>query len=472
MRRVMKSYLVLIVVVAGLLAAACGAEATPTSPPAPSPAPTVTPAPAPSPTPTTAPAPAPTAPVASATPTPVPGIAPATTPFGLTPTAAAPGAAEPPPTATPAPTATPRVPATPRLVPPAPTPGAAPTDLATLEIRATDDPPPKDVSKILVTVSNVEVNIARGEAVTGWVTVIDEPATFDLVEIAGVEELLGTADLTPGRYNQVRLNVDRVVVTLAGVDIPARVPSGKLRIPGGFEAVAGEVTILTLDFDAGKSVVVTGQRNVLVKPVVRLLVRMGGEPLSAATVALSAEPTPTPEPGLPQTPTPVPATGRPPTVAPVPTPAPTPTLEPTPSPTPPPTPTPTPTATPTPEPTPTPVPEPKAVSADIRNFKHVDLTIEVGTKVTWTQRDSVNHTTTSGVPDAQTAGDVWDSDSLRQGDTFSQTFTEIGTFSYFCRFHPSIMRATVRVVESAGNPASSPPAPTPAPDSGSGGSGY
>ena len=145
---------------------------------------------------------------------------------------------------TPAPTATPT------RIPPTPTPVGP----AIVEGRATDDPPPKEVSEIRVTVNNIEVNIVTGDAATGWVTLIDEPKTFDLVQITGLEEVLGTADVAPGVYSQVRLNVEEVVVKLSGVDIPAKVPSEKLRIVGHFSAVAGETTILTLDFDAGPQI--------------------------------------------------------------------------------------------------------------------------------------------------------------------------------------------------------------------------
>ena len=36
-----------------------------------------------------------------------------------------------------------------------------------------------------------------------------------------------------------------------------------------------------------------------------------------------------------------------------------------------------------------------ATSLDIRNFRHQDVTIQVGDTVVWTQQDSTTHTTTS-----------------------------------------------------------------------------
>ena len=157
-----------------------------------------------------------------------------------------------------------------------------------MEIRATDAPP-KDVTKILITVANIEVHKATGDA---WVNVVQGPVEFDLVEIQGVEETLGEAILEPGRYGQIRLEIEKAEVTVDGNVLSARVPSGKLRIAGGFSLESGDTTILTLDFDAEKSVVVAGTRNVLIKPVIKLLSRKADQPLAAADEVGGIEETP------------------------------------------------------------------------------------------------------------------------------------------------------------------------------------
>jgi plastocyanin len=91
-------------------------------------------------------------------------------------------------------------------------------------------------------------------------------------------------------------------------------------------------------------------------------------------------------------------------------------------------------------------PEPVTVSVDIIDFQHQDLTIEVGTTVTWTNRDTVSHTTTSGTP--LSPNGLWDSELLSNGATFSHTFDETGDFAFFCIPH-SFMKATVTVIESS-----------------------
>ena len=124
------------------------------------------------------------------------------------------------------------------------------------------------------------------------------------------------------------------------------------------------------------------------------------------------------------------------------------------------------TASPTPTSEPQPTEAAQAVTSDIKDFTLQDLSVDVGASVTWIQRDRTPHTTTSGQPGSQTG--LWDSGALSEGGSFQHTFTEAGTFPYFCRFHPSTMRATITVV-GAGSPAPSPtepptPQPTKAPD--------
>ncbi len=77
---------------------------------------------------------------------------------------------------------------------------------------------------------------------------------------------------------------------------------------------------------------------------------------------------------------------------------------------------------------------------DIMNFRFAPrtLTIAVGTKVTWTNRDDVPHTIVS--VDKKFSSPVLDTD-----ESFSQTFTNPGTFDYYCSMHPQ-MTGTILVV--------------------------
>ena len=85
------------------------------------------------------------------------------------------------------------------------------------------------------------------------------------------------------------------------------------------------------------------------------------------------------------------------------------------------------------------------ILSEIKDFKLKNHTVPVGTTVTWLQRDRVPHTTTSGRRSNITG--LWDSPVLRSGDSFSHTFTQVGSFSYFCRIHPLTMNGKINVVK-------------------------
>lgn len=75
---------------------------------------------------------------------------------------------------------------------------------------------------------------------------------------------------------------------------------------------------------------------------------------------------------------------------------------------------------------------------EIRNsqFSPNPDNVTVGTEITWTNDDAgATHTVTSGTRDAP---DGKFDESLSSGGSFSFTFTEAGSFDYFCRNHPSM----------------------------------
>ncbi|MCC6179110.1 MAG: cupredoxin family copper-binding protein [Chloroflexi bacterium] len=91
----------------------------------------------------------------------------------------------------------------------------------------------------------------------------------------------------------------------------------------------------------------------------------------------------------------------------------------------------TPTATTTPSATPT--TRPTTVNATIAFFVYLPdpIRIPVGGTVTWTNLDRAQHSVTSD--------DLsWSSPILSQSDRFSHTFSQRGTFRYFCEPHPQM----------------------------------
>jgi len=68
------------------------------------------------------------------------------------------------------------------------------------------------------------------------------------------------------------------------------------------------------------------------------------------------------------------------------------------------------------------------ISIDNFTFAPAELTVKVGTTVTWTNHDDIPHTVVS-------AG-KFRSKTLDTDDSFSFTFTAAGDYKYFCSLHP------------------------------------
>ena len=64
-----------------------------------------------------------------------------------------------------------------------------------------------------------------------------------------------------------------------------------------------------------------------------------------------------------------------------------------------------------------------------------ETNVAAGATVSWINDDSAAHTVTSGNINAGVTG-VFDSGLFMAGSTFEFTFTDVGTFDYFCQVHP------------------------------------
>ncbi len=71
------------------------------------------------------------------------------------------------------------------------------------------------------------------------------------------------------------------------------------------------------------------------------------------------------------------------------------------------------------------------VKIDNFSFGPVELTVPVGTTVTWTNRDDIPHTVVS-------TDKVFKSKVLDTDEKFSYTFSKAGTYPYFCSIHPKM----------------------------------
>jgi plastocyanin len=86
-----------------------------------------------------------------------------------------------------------------------------------------------------------------------------------------------------------------------------------------------------------------------------------------------------------------------------------------------------------------------AVVMQNKAFSPQHIKVKKGTKVTWTNNDSVRHNVVADDA-SNAAGLPTDNTLLGKGESYSFTFNTVGTFAYHCVPHP-FMTGTVEVVE-------------------------
>jgi len=171
-------------------------------------------------------------------------------------------------------------------------PGPVLPGQATLIIAVKDAPKVRDggtINRLLLTISEVSVQkAAPNQTITqsdeevepaesydtdtaGWITVMNETQTVDLLQFVNVSRVLGRKTLDAGTYTQIRLKIDSGTITVDDTDYPLIVPSGVLKLNRGFVLIPNETRMLTLDFNAERSVVRTGSDKYLLKPVIAVI---------------------------------------------------------------------------------------------------------------------------------------------------------------------------------------------------------
>ena len=155
----------------------------------------------------------------------------------------------------------------------------------TLVLQITDAPPELNISSVVVTISGVMVHLAESDEVVvensslenesvssaGWIVVVNESQTFDLIEIKDITEFLGSAELDSGKYTQIRLVVESAVAVVDGVEQELMIPSKVVKLTRGFVIEPNQTTTLTLDFDAAESIHSTGNSKFVMRPTIRVI---------------------------------------------------------------------------------------------------------------------------------------------------------------------------------------------------------
>lgn len=251
------------------------------------------------------------------------------------------------------------------------------------------------VTSIMMTLDKVEVQ----NSTEAWVTVSNGSKQYDLLQLkqTGAVALLADINLPVGTYNQIRLTISKVDVTVSGATQEAKLPSGTLKIVGRIVVEEGKTASVVLDFKADKSLHITGNGKYILAPVVNLQTK------SDASVTKESDDTLKIDGGK--------------------------------------------------------IEDDKNVGMDekgdtkdnfelneVRNvtiqnfaFNQKSITVKKGTKVVWTNKDGMGHTV------AQDNGSPI-SPVISTNGTYSYTFNSVGTFPYHCSTHPN-MTGTVVVTD-------------------------
>ena len=145
-------------------------------------------------------------------------------------------------------------------------------------VRVSMTDAPAQYDEVNIVIREVHVHQDGAAAEQGWVVVRpDSASTYDLLELRnGVFVTLGFEDVAPsGHYDQVRLILgDGSTVVVDGVTHPLVTPSALqsgIKVNGGFDVPDDGLVEVMLDFDASRSIHVTGNGTYMLQPVIRMM---------------------------------------------------------------------------------------------------------------------------------------------------------------------------------------------------------
>jgi hypothetical protein len=145
---------------------------------------------------------------------------------------------------------------------------------ATLEVRLTDAPGNYDA--VYIDVEKVEVNVSSDTGTSsGWQTVtMLRPGVYNLLDFRnGIDTVLASSSFPAGTISQMRLILgSNNSVVVNGQSYPLKTPSAQqsgLKFNIHATLTSGILYRLWIDFNAGSSIVTTGNGGFILKPVIR-----------------------------------------------------------------------------------------------------------------------------------------------------------------------------------------------------------
>lgn len=142
----------------------------------------------------------------------------------------------------------------------------------TLNVRLTDAPATYEA--VYIDIQAVELNVGT-EQEEEWQSISSQPMRLDLLKLNnGADTLLGTAELEAGTYNQLRFMLgDNNEVIVNGESNNLTVPSGQesgYKVNLNATVTEDSSTTRIIDFDAARSIAVTGNGQYILNPVLKV----------------------------------------------------------------------------------------------------------------------------------------------------------------------------------------------------------
>ena len=158
-----------------------------------------------------------------------------------------------------------------------------------LQVRLQDSP--GDYEAVYIDVKDVQINVT-GDTSSGWQSLSGVNAgVYDLLKLVNDHDtLLADAEISAGRLHQIRLvlGTENYVKIEGNPDLikletPSAQQSG-LKLNVQMDVQEGILYKITLDFDVARSIVQTGNKKYILKPVIRTILNAVGGSLKGVVM--------------------------------------------------------------------------------------------------------------------------------------------------------------------------------------------
>src|SRR5688572_7114510 len=167
---------------------------------------------------------------------------------------------------------------------------------ARLTVFLTDAP--ADYDAVNIDIVALEIKASNDTGNNGWQTLpLASPGVYNLLEFTnGMDTILSSIELPAGKVSQLRLILgenNTIVVNGIAQPLPLETPSAQqsgLKFNIHADLVEGVEYKIWIDFDAARSIVVTGNNSYILKPVIRTFTEATSGAIKGVVLPAAADP--------------------------------------------------------------------------------------------------------------------------------------------------------------------------------------